>query len=96
MARKYIDYHAQRFGYRKPNTEFVQGYIEDLEDAGLKEGFYDIIMWDKFLIFNVLFIFEHLIIVDGNVIPFAKCFSSLLSANSRSDAELISNILLQL
>uniref|UniRef100_A0A3B3R7T2 Arsenite methyltransferase n=1 Tax=Paramormyrops kingsleyae TaxID=1676925 RepID=A0A3B3R7T2_9TELE len=44
VARKYIDYHAQRFGYRKPNTEFVQGYIEDLEDAGLKKGFYDIII----------------------------------------------------
>lgn len=44
MARKYIDYHMQKFGYKKPNVDFVQGYIEALQEAGLQEGFYDVIM----------------------------------------------------
>ncbi|XP_012672620.2 arsenite methyltransferase [Clupea harengus] len=44
VARKYIDYHMQKFGYKKPNVDFVQGYIEALQEAGLQEGFYDVII----------------------------------------------------
>uniref|UniRef100_A0A8C2B515 Arsenite methyltransferase n=1 Tax=Cyprinus carpio TaxID=7962 RepID=A0A8C2B515_CYPCA len=44
VARKYIDYHTQRFGYKKPNVNFVQGYIEALAEAGLEEKSYDIII----------------------------------------------------
>ncbi len=44
VARKYIDYHMQRFGYKKPNVNFVQGYIEALAEAGLGEKSCDIIM----------------------------------------------------
>ncbi|XP_056624076.1 arsenite methyltransferase [Triplophysa dalaica] len=44
VARKYIDYHVQRFGYKKPNMNFVQGYIEALAEAGLKEKSYDVII----------------------------------------------------
>ncbi|KAA0711566.1 Arsenite methyltransferase [Triplophysa tibetana] len=44
VARKYVDYHVQRFGYKKPNMNFVQGYIEALVDAGLKEKSYDVII----------------------------------------------------
>ncbi|KAK3094342.1 hypothetical protein FSP39_000549 [Pinctada imbricata] len=44
VARKYIDYHTQKFGYDKPNIDFVQGYIEKLTEAGIKENFYDIII----------------------------------------------------
>lgn len=44
LARKHIDYHMQKFGYKKPNVDFVQGYIEALQEAGLKEGSYDIII----------------------------------------------------
>ncbi|XP_062865893.1 arsenite methyltransferase [Trichomycterus rosablanca] len=44
VAQKYLDYHMQKFGYKKPNINFVQGYIEALREAGLKENFYDIII----------------------------------------------------
>lgn len=44
VSRKYIDYHTEKFGYKEPNTDFVQGYIEKLREAGLKENYYDIII----------------------------------------------------
>ncbi|KAJ8389820.1 hypothetical protein AAFF_G00112890 [Aldrovandia affinis] len=44
VARKYVDHHAQKFGFSKPNTEFVQGYMEALEKAGLEGNSYDIII----------------------------------------------------
>lgn len=34
----------EKFGYKKPNVDFVQGYIEALREAGLEENSYDIIM----------------------------------------------------
>lgn len=44
IARKHIDYHTEKFGYSKPNVEFVKGFIEKLGEAGIKENSYDIIM----------------------------------------------------
>ncbi|KAF4075269.1 hypothetical protein AMELA_G00232560 [Ameiurus melas] len=44
VARKYIDCHMETFGYKKPNVDFVQGYIESLREAGLEENSYDIII----------------------------------------------------
>ena len=43
-ARKYVDYHTQKFGYSKSNIEFHQGYIEKLQDLGLPNNSFDIIM----------------------------------------------------
>lgn len=44
VARKYVDYHMQEFGYKKPNVSFVQGYIEALTEAGLERSSFDIII----------------------------------------------------
>ncbi|XP_072513353.1 arsenite methyltransferase [Salminus brasiliensis] len=44
IARKYIEYHTQKFGYKKPNVNFVQGFIETLREAGLEEKSYDIVI----------------------------------------------------
>uniref|UniRef100_UPI003AAEDB98 arsenite methyltransferase n=1 Tax=Centroberyx gerrardi TaxID=166262 RepID=UPI003AAEDB98 len=44
VSRKYVDYHMQEFGYKKPNVNFVQGYIEALTEAGLEESSFDIII----------------------------------------------------
>ncbi|CAL8332377.1 unnamed protein product [Merluccius merluccius] len=44
MAKTYIDYHTQEFGYKKPNVSFVQGYIEALNEAGIEDSSYDIII----------------------------------------------------
>ncbi|XP_053548437.1 arsenite methyltransferase isoform X2 [Bombina bombina] len=44
LSRKYIDFHMQKFGYPHPNVDFVQGYIEDLSGANLKDNSYDLII----------------------------------------------------
>ena len=43
VARKHLDYHTQKYGYAKPNIEFKQGYIEDLETAGIKSESIDVV-----------------------------------------------------
>eukprot|EP00128_Syssomonas_multiformis_P013319 Colp12_sorted_trinity150504_noHs@10097 len=44
VARKHIDFHTKAFGYKSPNIEFKQGYIERLGDVGLEENYFDIII----------------------------------------------------
>ena len=44
VARRHVDWHAQKFGYAKPNTRFLQGYIERLGDLGLEPGSFDVIV----------------------------------------------------
>lgn len=44
VARKHVDYHAQKFGYKKSNIKFVQGYIEDLESAGIASNSVDAVV----------------------------------------------------
>ncbi|XP_060069541.1 arsenite methyltransferase-like isoform X2 [Ylistrum balloti] len=44
VAREYIGYHTKKFGYTKPNIDFVKGYIEKLSEAGLPSNNYDIIV----------------------------------------------------
>lgn len=44
VARTYIDYHMKEFGYKKPNVDYVKGYIEALTEAGLEKNSFDIII----------------------------------------------------
>uniref|UniRef100_A0A8B9P503 Arsenite methyltransferase n=1 Tax=Apteryx owenii TaxID=8824 RepID=A0A8B9P503_APTOW len=44
VARKHIAYHMDKFGFRAPNVDFIQGYMEKLGDAGLADESYDIVM----------------------------------------------------
>jgi arsenite methyltransferase len=44
VANKYQDYHADVFGYAKPNTQFLQGYIEKLDELGFEENSFDLIV----------------------------------------------------
>ncbi|OYW56504.1 MAG: methyltransferase type 11 [Hyphomicrobium sp. 32-62-53] len=44
VARRHVDWHGQKFGYAKPNTRFLQGYIERLGDLGLEPGSFDVIV----------------------------------------------------
>ncbi|WP_250657829.1 methyltransferase domain-containing protein [Alkalimarinus coralli] len=44
VAQKYVDYHAEKFGYEKPNTEFRLGYIERLNELNLPDNSFDIIV----------------------------------------------------
>ncbi|XP_054840060.1 arsenite methyltransferase isoform X2 [Eublepharis macularius] len=44
VAKKYLDYHMNKFDYQNPNVNFILGYIEDLGAAGLKDGSYDLVI----------------------------------------------------
>lgn len=45
MAKKYLDYHMEKFGFQTPNVTFIHGYIEKLAEAGIKDESYDIVMY---------------------------------------------------
>lgn len=44
VANQYLGWHMDKFGYKKPNVEFVKGYIEDLKTAGIKDNSVDIVV----------------------------------------------------
>ncbi|XP_060624289.2 arsenite methyltransferase [Anolis sagrei] len=44
VAKKHIDYHMNKFGYKKPNVNFIHGYIEKLSEAGLKGESYNLVI----------------------------------------------------
>ena len=44
VANKYIEYHMEKYGFQAPNVNFIHGYIEKLEEAGIKNESYDIVM----------------------------------------------------
>lgn len=44
LARKHLDFHTEKFGYRKSNIIFHQGYIEDLESVGIKNSSIDVVI----------------------------------------------------
>ncbi len=44
VARRHVDSQAKKFGYAKPNTEFLHGYIEDLKAAGIEDNSIDLVV----------------------------------------------------
>ena len=44
VARRYQDYHAEKFGYEKSNVEFRLGYIEDLASCGIADESIDLVV----------------------------------------------------
>ncbi|XP_077604509.1 arsenite methyltransferase [Crocuta crocuta] len=44
VAKKYIDYHMEKYGFQTPNVTFHHGYIEKLEETGIKNESYDIVI----------------------------------------------------
>lgn len=44
VARRHVDYHTERYGYARPNVEFLQGYIERLDELRLADGGFDLII----------------------------------------------------
>ena len=44
IATEYIEHHRQQFGYATANTEFRKGYIEQLDQLGLEDNSFDIIV----------------------------------------------------
>jgi len=44
VAREHEEWHRERFGYAKSNVAFVEGDIEKLDQLGLPEGHFDVIV----------------------------------------------------
>lgn len=44
VALEHEAWHAERFGYSKPNTRFLKGYIEALDQLDLEPGSFDLII----------------------------------------------------
>jgi SAM-dependent methyltransferase len=44
VANRYNEYHREKFGYKKTNVSFLQGYIERLDELGLEPGSFDVIV----------------------------------------------------
>lgn len=44
VANKYIDYHAEIFGYKTSNVRFIKGNIERLDELNLEQGSFDVII----------------------------------------------------
>lgn len=44
VANRHRDYHAQAFGYARSNVEFIQGDIERLDETGLADESFDVIV----------------------------------------------------
>ena len=44
VANQHIGWHMDKFGYKKPNVEFIKGYIEDLRTAGIEDNSVDIVI----------------------------------------------------
>ncbi|MFC3149818.1 methyltransferase domain-containing protein [Litoribrevibacter euphylliae] len=44
VANRHIDFHADKFGFSASNVEFRKGYLESLDELGLEENSFDIIV----------------------------------------------------
>ena len=44
VALEHEQWHAERFGYAKPNTRFLKGYIEELDQLDLEPASFDLII----------------------------------------------------
>lgn len=44
VANKHVDYHMEKFGFTEKNIEFKKGTIESLDEIGLKENTFDVII----------------------------------------------------
>ena len=43
-CKKWNDHYRETWGYEKPNTEFLQGNVEDMAAMGLADKSFDVIV----------------------------------------------------
>ncbi|MBU0782784.1 MAG: methyltransferase domain-containing protein [Gammaproteobacteria bacterium] len=44
VANRHLEYHREKFGHAKSNVTFLQGYIERLDELGLEDNSFDVIV----------------------------------------------------
>ncbi|CAM9446109.1 unnamed protein product [Discosporangium mesarthrocarpum] len=44
VANRHVEFHTKSFGYDRPNVEFKKGYIERLDELGLPDNHFDVIV----------------------------------------------------
>jgi SAM-dependent methyltransferase len=44
VAKRHVEYHRTQFKHRESNVQFLKGYIEDLESAGIKYNSIDLVV----------------------------------------------------
>jgi len=44
VAQRHEQWHAETFGYERKNTEFKKGYIEKLDELGLEDNSFDVVV----------------------------------------------------
>ena len=44
VANSHIEYHREKFGYAKPNTKFLKGYIEKLNELDIADNSVDLVV----------------------------------------------------
>jgi len=43
-AQSHIDWHTRQFAYERPNVRFLKGYLEKLDELGLKPASFDVVV----------------------------------------------------
>jgi len=79
IANKYIEYHWKACGFSGPNVDFVQGYMEKMDEAGIKNDFYDIVISNCVLNLSpdkpAVLRQSHQVLKDGGEIYFSDIYS---------------------
>uniref|UniRef100_A0A3B3SA79 Arsenite methyltransferase n=1 Tax=Paramormyrops kingsleyae TaxID=1676925 RepID=A0A3B3SA79_9TELE len=80
VSQKYIQYHQEQFGYDKPNTVFVQGYMEKLCEAGIQSDALDVLVSNCVICLcpdkKAIFTEAYRVLKEGGEFYFSDMYSS--------------------
>ncbi len=44
VSNRHLEWHREKFGYKKSNVKFMKGYLEELDELDLEENYFDVII----------------------------------------------------